>query len=138
MQLDLDTDVLKVRDQSSGVALTDQYPGIEILTKESRLKFEFRENEKNRKYSEIIDNLTFTVSDEKSPDELVRLKMSELNIFTSKTNYYNLTYTDEKTMSPVTAVLFLVFMGVLGLVFAIKTGKRKKYAHWFYTTGRWG
>ena len=64
-----------------------------------------------------------------SPDELVRLKMSELNIFTSKTNYYNLTYTDEKTMSPVTAVLFLVFMGVLGLIFAIKTGKRKKYAH---------
>ena len=64
MQLDLDTDVLKVRDQSSGVALTDQYPGIEILTKDSRLKFEF-----------------------------------------------------------------LVFMGVLGLVFAIKTGKRKKYAH---------
>ena len=73
--------------------------------------------------------MTFTVSDEKSPDELVRLKMSELNIFTSKTNYYNLTYTDEKTMSPVTAVLFLVFMGVLGLIFAIKTGKRKEYAH---------
>ncbi|MBO1870644.1 hypothetical protein J4O15_06755 [Lachnoanaerobaculum sp. Marseille-Q4761] len=129
MQLDLDTDVLKVRDQSSGVALTDQYPGIDILTKESRLKFEFRENEKNRKYSEIIDNLTFTVSDEKSPDELVRLKMSELNIFTSKTKYYNLTYTDEKKLSPVAAVLFLVFMGILGLLFALKTGKRKKYAH---------
>ena len=129
MQLDLDTDVLKVRDQSSGVALTDQYPGIEILTKESRLKFEFRENEKNRKYSEIIDNLTFTVSDEKSPDELVRLKMSELNIFTSKADYYNLTYKDEKTISPVFSIIFLIFMGSVGLLFALNRGKRRKYAH---------
>jgi len=36
MQLDLDTNVLKVRDQSNKAALTDQYPGINILTKESR------------------------------------------------------------------------------------------------------
>ena len=129
MQLDLDTDVLKVRDQSNKEALTDQYPGINILTKESREKLENLEIDKNRRYDELINNLTFSVNDEQLPKELVRLKMSELNIFTSKTKYYNLTYTDEKTMSPVTAVLFLVFMGVLGLVFAIKTGKRKKYAH---------
>ena len=40
MQLDLDTNVLKVRDQSNKAALTDQYPDINILTKESREKLE--------------------------------------------------------------------------------------------------
>ena len=46
MQLDLDTNVLKVRDQSNKVALTDQYPDINILTKESREKLEKLEIDK--------------------------------------------------------------------------------------------
>ena len=81
MQLDLDTDVLKVRDQSNKEALTDQYPGINILTKESREKLEKLEIDKNRRYDELINNLTFSVNNEQLPKELVRLKMSELNIF---------------------------------------------------------
>ena len=62
MQLDLDTNVLKVRDQSNKAALTDQYPDINILTKESREKLENRELDKNRRYDELINNLTFTVN----------------------------------------------------------------------------
>ena len=99
MQLDLDTNVLKVRDQSNKVALTDQYPDINILTKESREKLENREIDKNRRYDELINNLTFTVNDEQLPKELVQREMRELNIFTSKADYYNLTYKDEKTIS---------------------------------------
>ena len=129
MQLDLDTNVLKVRDQSNKVALTDQYPDINILTKESREKLENREIDKNRRYDELINNLTFTVNDEQLPKELVRLKMSELNIFTSKADYYNLTYKNEKTISPVFSIIFLIFMGSVGLLFALNRGKRRKYAH---------
>ena len=129
MQLDLDTNVLKVRDQSNKVALTDQYPDINILTKESREKLENREIDKNRRYDELINNLTFTVNDEQLPKELVRLKMSELNIFTSKADYYNLTYKDEKTISPIFSIIFLIFMGSIGLLFALNHGKRKQYAH---------
>ena len=129
MQLDLDTDVLKVRDQSNKAALTDQYPGINILTKESREKLENQEIDKNRRYDELINNLTFSVNNEQLPKELVRLKMSELNIFTSKADYYNLTYKDEKTISPVFSIIFLIFMGSVGLLFALNRGKRRKYAH---------
>ena len=129
MQLDLDTDVLKVRDQSNKAALTDQYPGINILTKESREKLENLEIDKNRRYDELINNLTFSVNNEQLPKELVRLKMSELNIFTSKADYYNLTYKDEKTISPVFSIIFLIFMGSVGLLFALNRGKRRKYAH---------
>lgn len=129
MQLDLDTNVLKVRDQSNKAALTDQYPGINILTKESREKLENLEIDKNRRYDELINNLTFTVNNEQLPKELVRLKMSELNIFTSKADYYNLTYKDEKTISPVFSIIFLIFMGSVGLLFALNRGKRRKYAH---------
>ena len=129
MQLDLDTNVLKVRDQSNKVALTDQYPDINILTKESREKLENREIDKNRRYDELINNLTFTVNDEQLPKELVRLKMSELNIFTSKADYYNLTYKDEKTISPIFSIIFLIFMGSIGLLFALNHGKRKQHAH---------
>ena len=129
MQLDLDTDVLKVRDQSNKAALTDQYPDINILTKESREKLENRELDKNRRYDELINNLTFSVNNEQLPKELVRLKMSELNIFTSKADYYNLTYKDEKTISPVFSIIFLIFMGSVGLLFALNRGKRRKYAH---------
>ena len=129
MQLDLDTNVLKVRDQSNKEALTDQYPGINILTKESREKLENLEIDKNRRYDELINNLTFSVNNEQLPKELVRLKMSELNIFTSKADYYNLTYTDDKTISPVFSIIFLIFMGSVGLLFALNRGKRRKYAH---------
>lgn len=129
MQLDLDTNVLKVRDQSNKAALTDQYPGINILTKESREKLENLEIDKNRRYDELINNLTFSVNNEQLPKELVRLKMSELNIFTSKADYYNLTYKDEKTISPVFSIIFLIFMGSAGLLFALNRGKRRKYAH---------
>lgn len=129
MQLDLDTDVLKVRDQSNKAALTDQYPDINILTKESREKLENRELDKNRRYDELINNLTFSVNNEQLPKELVRLKMSELNIFTSKADYYNLTYKNEKTISPVFSIIFLIFMGSVGLLFALNRGKRRKYAH---------
>jgi hypothetical protein len=129
MQLDLDTNVLKVRDQSNKAALTDQYPGINILTKESREKLENRELDKNRRYDELINNLTFSVNNEQLPKELVRLKMSELNIFTSKADYYNLTYKNEKTISPVFSIIFLIFMGSVGLLFALNRGKRRKYAH---------
>ena len=129
MQLDLDTNVLKVRDQSNKVALTDQYPDINILTKESREKLENREIDKNRRYDELINNLTFSVNNEQLPKELVRLKMSELNIFTSKADYYNLTYKDEKTISPIFSIIFLIFMGSIGLLFALNHGKRKQYAH---------
>ena len=129
MQLDLDTNVLKVRDQSNKAALTDQYPGINILTKESREKLENLEIDKNRRYDELINNLTFTVNNEQLPKELVRLKMSELNIFTSKADYYNLTYKDEKTISPIFSIIFLIFMGSVGLLFALNRGKRRKYAH---------
>ena len=129
MQLDLDTNVLKVRDQSNKAALTDQYPDINILTKESREKLENRELDKNRRYDELINNLTFSVNDEQLPKELVRLKMSELNIFTSKADYYNLTYKNEKTISPVFSIIFLIFMGSVGLLFALNRGKRRKYAH---------
>ena len=129
MQLDLDTNVLKVRDQSNKVALTDQYPDINILTKESREKLENRELDKNRRYDELINNLTFSVNNEQLPKELVRLKMSELNIFTSKADYYNLTYKDEKTISPVFSIIFLIFMGSVGLLFALNRGKRKQHAH---------
>ena len=129
MQLDLDTNVLKVRDQSNKVALTDQYPDINILTKESREKLENRELDKNRRYDELINNLTFSVNNEQLPKELVRLKMSELNIFTSKADYYNLTYKNEKTISPVFSIIFLIFMGSVGLLFALNRGKRRKYAH---------
>jgi hypothetical protein len=129
MQLDLDTNVLKVRDQSNKAALTDQYPGINILTKESREKLENLEIDKNRRYDELINNLTFSVNNEQLPKELVRLKMSELNIFTSKADYYNLTYKDEKTISPVFSIIFLIFMGSVGLLFALNRGKRRKYAH---------
>ena len=129
MQLDLDTNVLKVRDQSNKVALTDQYPDINILTKESREKLENRELDKNRRYDELINNLTFSVNNEQLPKELVRLKMSELNIFTSKADYYNLTYKDEKTISPIFSIIFLIFMGSIGLLFALNHGKRKQYAH---------
>lgn len=129
MQLDLDTNVLKVRDQSNKAALTDQYPDINILTKESREKLENRELDKNRRYDELINNLTFSVNNEQLPKELVRLKMSELNIFTSKADYYNLTYKDEKTISPVFSIIFLIFMGSVGLLFALNRGKRRKYAH---------
>ncbi len=129
MQLDLDTDVLKVRDQSNKAALTDQYPGINILTKESREKLENLEIDKNRRYDELINNLTFTVHDEQLPKELVQREMSELNIFTSKADYYNLTYKNEKTISPVFSIIFLIFMGSVGLLFALNRGKRRKYAH---------
>ena len=129
MQLDLDTNVLKVRDQSNKVALTDQYPDINILTKESREKLENRELDKNRRYDELINNLTFSVNNEQLPKELVRLKMSELNIFTSKADYYNLTYKDEKTISPIFSIIFLIFMGSIGLLFALNHGKRKQHAH---------
>ena len=129
MQLDLDTNVLKVRDQSNKAALTDQYPDINILTKESREKLENRELDKNRRYDELINNLTFSVNNEQLPKELVRLKMSELNIFTSKADYYNLTYKDEKTISPVFSIIFLIFMGSVGLLFALNRGKRRKYAN---------
>ena len=129
MQLDLDTNVLKVRDQSNKAALTDQYPDINILTKESREKLENRELDKNRRYDELINNLTFSVNNEQLPNELVRLKMSELNIFTSKADYYNLTYKNEKTISPVFSIIFLIFMGSVGLLFALNRGKRRKYAH---------
>ena len=128
MQLDLDTDVLKVRDQSNKEALTDQYPGINILTKESREKLENLEIDKNRRYDELINNLTFSVNNEQLPKELVRLKMSELNIFTSKADYYNLTYKDEKTISPIFSIIFLIFMGSIGLLFALNHGKRKQHA----------
>jgi len=129
MQLDLDTNVLKVRDQSNKAALTDQYPGINILTKESREKLENLEIDKNRRYDELINNLTFSVNNEQLPKELVRLKMSELNIFTSKADYYNLTYKNEKTISPIFSIIFLIFMGSVGLLFALNRGKRRKYAH---------
>ena len=129
MQLDLDTNVLKVRDQSNKAALTDQYPDINILTKESREKLENRELDKNRRYDELINNLTFTVNDEQLPKELVQREMRELNIFTSKADYYNLTYKDEKTISPVFSIIFLIFMGSVGLLFALNRGKRRKYAH---------
>ncbi|EHO52088.1 hypothetical protein HMPREF9099_01545 [Lachnospiraceae bacterium oral taxon 082 str. F0431] len=129
MQLDLDTNVLKVRDQSNKVALTDQYPDINILTKESREKLENREIDKNRRYDELINNLTFTVNDEQLPKELVQREMRELNIFTSKADYYNLTYKDEKTISPIFSIIFLIFMGSIGLLFALNHGKRKQYAH---------
>ena len=129
MQLDLDTNVLKVRDQSNKVALTDQYPDINILTKESREKLENRELDKNRRYDELINNLTLTVNDEQLPKELVQREMRELNIFTSKADYYNLTYKDEKTISPIFSIIFLIFMGSIGLLFALNHGKRKQYAH---------
>ena len=129
MQLDLDTNVLKVRDQSNKVALTDQYPDINILTKESREKLENREIDKNRRYDELINNLTFTVNDEQLPKELVQREMRELNIFTSKADYYNLTYKDEKTISPIFSIIVLIFMGSIGLLFALNHGKRKQYAH---------
>ena len=129
MQLDLDTNVLKVRDQSNKAALTDQYPDINILTKESREKLENREIDKNRRYDELINNLTFTVNDEQLPKELVQREMRELNIFTSKADYYNLTYKDEKTISPIFSIIFLIFMGSVGLLFALNRGKRRKYAH---------
>jgi hypothetical protein len=129
MQLDLDTNVLKVRDQSNKVALTDQYPDINILTKESREKLENREIDKNRRYDELINNLTFTVNDEQLPKELVQREMRELNIFTSKADYYNLTYKDEKTISPIFSIIFLIFMGSIGLLFALNHGKRKQHAH---------
>jgi hypothetical protein len=129
MQLDLDTNVLKVRDQSNKVALTDQYPDINILTKESREKLENREIDKNRRYDELINNLTFTVNDEQLPKELVQREMRELNIFTSKADYYNLTYKDEKTISPIFSIIFLIFMGSIGLLFALNHGKRKQRAH---------
>jgi hypothetical protein len=129
MQLDLDTNVLKVRDQSNKAALTDQYPDINILTKESREKLENREIDKNRRYDELINNLTFTVNDEQLPKELVQREMRELNIFTSKADYYNLTYKDEKTISPIFSIIFLIFMGSIGLLFALNHGKRKQRAH---------
>ncbi|ETO98860.1 hypothetical protein HMPREF1495_0400 [Lachnoanaerobaculum sp. MSX33] len=129
MQLDLDTNVLKVRDQSNKVALTDQYPDINILTKESREKLENRELDKNRRYDELINNLTLTVNDEQLPKELVQREMRELNIFTSKADYYNLTYKDEKTISPIFSIIFLIFMGSIGLLFALNHGKRKQHAH---------
>ena len=129
MQLDLDTNVLKVRDQSNKVALTDQYPDINILTKESRETLENREIDKNRRYDELINNLTFTVNDEQLPKELVQREMRELNIFTSKADYYNLTYKDEKTISPIFSIIFLIFMGSIGLLFALNHGKRKQHAH---------
>ncbi|WP_274970043.1 hypothetical protein [Lachnoanaerobaculum orale] len=129
MQLDLDTNVLKVRDQSNKAALTDQYPDINILTKESREKLENRELDKNRRYDELINNLTFTVNDEQLPKELVQREMRELNIFTSKADYYNLTYKDEKTISPIFSIIFLIFMGSIGLLFALNHGKRKQHAH---------
>ena len=129
MQLDLDADVLKVRDQSNKEALTDQYPGINILTKESREKLENREIDKNRRYDELINNLTFTVNDEQLPKELVQREMRELNIFTSKADYYNLTYKDEKTISPIFSIIFLISMGSIGLLFALNHGKRKQHAH---------
>ena len=129
MQLDLDTNVLKVRDQSNKAALTDQYPDINILTKESREKLENRELDKNRRYDELINNLTLTVNDEQLPKELVQREMRELNIFTSKADYYNLTYKNEKTISPVFSIIFLIFMGSVGLLFALNRGKRRKYAH---------
>ena len=129
MQLDLDTNVLKVRDQSNKVSLTDQYPDINILTKESREKLENREIDKNRRYDELINNLTFTVNDEQLPKELVQREMRELNIFTSKADYYNLTYKDEKTISPIFSIIFLIFMGSIGLLFALNHGKRKQHAH---------
>lgn len=129
MQLDLDTNVLKVRDQSNKVALTDQYPDINILNKESREKLENREIDKNRRYDELINNLTFTVNDEQLPKELVQREMRELNIFTSKADYYNLTYKDEKTISPIFSIIFLIFMGSIGLLFALNHGKRKQHAH---------
>ena len=129
MQLDLDADVLKVRDQSNKEALTDQYPGINILTKESREKLENRELDKNRRYDELINNLTLTVNDEQLPKELVQREMRELNIFTSKADYYNLTYKDEKTISPIFSIIFLIFMGSVGFLFALNRGKRRKYAH---------
>nr|WP_314447616.1 hypothetical protein [uncultured Lachnoanaerobaculum sp.] len=129
MQLDLDTNVLKVRDQSNKAALTDQYPDINILTKESREKLENREIDKNRRYDELINNLTFTVNDEQLPKELVQREMRELNIFTSKADYYNLTYKDEKTISPIFSIIFLIFMGSIGLLFALNHGKRKQHAH---------
>lgn len=128
MQLDLDTNVLKVRDQSNKAALTDQYPDINILTKESREKLENRELDKNRRYDELINNLTFTVNDEQLPKELVQREMRELNIFTSKADYYNLTYKDEKTISPIFSIIFLIFMGSIGLLFALNHGKRKQHA----------
>ena len=128
MQLDLDTNVLKVRDQSNKAALTDQYPDINILTKESREKLENREIDKNRRYDELINNLTFTVNDEQLPKELVQREMRELNIFTSKADYYNLTYKDEKTISPIFSIIFLIFMGSIGLLFALNHGKRKQHA----------
>ena len=129
MQLDLDTNVLKVRDQSNKAALTDQYPDINILTKESREKLENRELDKNRRYDELINNLTFTVNDEQLPKELVQREMRELNIFTSKADYYNLTYKDEKNISPIFSIIFLIFMGSIGLLFALNHGKRKQHAH---------
>ena len=129
MQLDLDTNVLKVRDQSNKEALTDQYPDINILTKESREKLENRELDKNRRYDELINNLTLTVNDEQLPKELVQREMRELNIFTSKADYYNLTYKDEKTISPIFSIIFLIFMGSIGLLFALNHGKRKQHAH---------
>ena len=129
MQLDLDTNVLKVRDQSNKAALTDQYPDINILTKESREKLENREIDKNRRYDELINNLTFSVNNEQLPKELVQREMRELNIFTSKADYYNLTYKDEKTISPIFSIIFLIFMGSIGLLFALNHGKRKQHAH---------
>ena len=129
MQLDLDTDVLKVRDQSNKAALTDQYPGINILTKESREKLENQEIDKNRRYDELINNWTFSVNNEQLPKELVQREMRELNIFTSKADYYNLTYKNEKTISPIFSIIFLIFMGSVGLLFALNRGKRRKYAH---------
>lgn len=129
MQLDLDTNVLKVRDQSNKVALTDQYPDINILTKESREKLVNWELDKNRRYDELINNLTLTVNDEQLPKELVQREMRELNIFTSKADYYNLTYKDEKTISPIFSIIFLIFMGSIGLLFALNHGKRKQHAH---------
>lgn len=123
LSLNLDTTVLDIRDQSENFAWTDQYSEIDILTKASRFKYENMAYEKNKRYEELTNNLTFKIPSKLLPDEIVSEYMKRVDIFTQKADYFNLRYSEEKSTSPILPIVFLITMGILGLIIALRRRK---------------
>ena len=127
LSLNLDITVLDIRDQSEHFAWTDQYPEVEILTRASRFKYENLAYEKNKRYEELTNNLTFKIPSQCSPDERVSEYMKGVNIFTKKADYFNLRYSEEQSTSPILPIVFLLMMGILGLIIALRRRKQNAY-----------
>lgn len=126
MQLDLDITSLKVRDQSATSAWTDQYPDINILTNISKVKYENLEYQKNERYIEMANNLKLCNIKYYIPEDEIKNIMKETNIFTSNSTFYRLNHSNMKKDNLILPVLFLLFMGLVGVIISLMIIRRGK------------